>query len=235
MARPRAQNHDVQRTLIRDRAAAAFARLGYASATMADLAQACEISKASLYHYFAGKEAILFEALDAYTERLGALTNAYAPDNTESCLTPEFARERLARLVAALLAEYSHSHSYHVSLLTDVRFLGDAQREQIASRERSVVRRISRLIDLAFPGRIEPAAQSATTMALLGMINFTFAWWNPNGALNHRQLAGLMIDLWWRGLGGALPESATGQRPAQPSDNDPGAPRPKAAIFQPAD
>jgi len=55
MARPRAHNHDDNRALIRDRAAAAFARLGYASASMADLAQACDVSKASLYHYYDSK------------------------------------------------------------------------------------------------------------------------------------------------------------------------------------
>ena len=200
MARPRAETHDQQRDLIRDRAATAFARLGYASASMADLALACDVSKATLYHYFDSKESILFEALDAYTHRLQELTLTYTNDDEVGTLSASQARDRLACLITALLAEYAQSHSYHVSLLTDVRFLGDAQREKITRQEREVVRRIGRLIDRAFPGRIDPAMRSATTMALLGMINFTFAWWNPHGSLNHQQLGDLMIDLWWGGL-----------------------------------
>tara|TARA_R110002049_G_scaffold114546_2_gene265714 strand:- start:561 stop:1226 length:666 start_codon:yes stop_codon:yes gene_type:complete len=202
MARPRAETHEQQRDLIRDRAAIAFARLGYASASMADLAQACEVSKAALYHYFDSKEAILFEALDAYTRRLQELTLSYTNDGETDSLSTAQARDRLASLITALLTEYADSHSYHVSLLTDVKFLGASQREKITAQEREVVRRIGRLIDRAFPGRIEPARRSATTMALLGMINFTFAWWDPHGALDARQLGQLMIDLWWRGLSG---------------------------------
>jgi hypothetical protein len=38
-------------------------------------------------------------------------------------------------------------------------------------------------------------------MALLGMINFTFAWLRPDGPMSHEQYAQLEIDLWERGLG----------------------------------
>ena len=47
--------------------------LGYASASMAQLAEGCGTSKAGLYHYFPSKEAILFESLDRYTRRLAGL------------------------------------------------------------------------------------------------------------------------------------------------------------------
>ncbi|MFK7965123.1 MAG: TetR/AcrR family transcriptional regulator [Burkholderiaceae bacterium] len=200
MARPRAQNHDENKALIRDRAAAAFARLGYASASMADLAQACDISKAALYHYYDSKEAILFEALDTYTSRLSQLTRSFTDDDEGKDLTVNQARDRLSSLINALLAEYAYAHNFHVNLLTDVKFLGVEQREQITEREREVVRRIGQLIDQAFPGRIEPHLRSVTTMALLGMINFTFAWWDPEGPIDHQQLAQVMIDLWWQGL-----------------------------------
>jgi len=200
MGRPRAQNHDENKALIRDRAAAAFARLGYASASMADLAQACDISKAALYHYYDSKEAILFEALDTYTSRLSKLTHTFTDDADNKDLSVSRARDRLSSLINALLAEYAHAHNFHVNLLTDVKFLGDEQRKQITEREREVVRRIGQLIDQAFPGRIEPHLRSVTTMALLGMINFTFAWWDPDGPVDHKQLAQVMIDLWWQGL-----------------------------------
>ncbi len=203
MARPRADTHDQQRQMIRHQAAREFARRGYASAPMADLARACSVSKAALYHYFNSKEAILFEALDQYMIRLQELTRKFrtaANDSTDDSAAA--ARERLAGLVRALLVEYAQSHNYHVCLLNDVKFLGATEREHITGLERDVVNTISVLIEQAFPGRIDPSARSATTMALLGMVNFTFAWWDPDGELNERQLADLMIDLWWRGLGG---------------------------------
>lgn len=205
MARPRANNHDQQRQTIRDQAAREFARLGYASASMSDLAKACSVSKAALYHYFDSKEAILFEALDQYVCRLQTLTTSFhVAANESSADSAETARNQLAALIKGLLAEYAHSHNYHVCLLNDVKFLGPIQRDRITSMQRDVVKTISQQIDRAFPGRIDPSVRSATTMALLGMVNFTFAWWNPDGDLDEQQLAELMIDLWWRGLDSGL-------------------------------
>ncbi len=199
MARPRAERHDQQRALIRDLAARAFSRLGYASASMADLAQACQISKAALYHYFENKEAILFEALDDYTLRLQALVRQEVAGPVHSMGTTQ-SRAALVAVIHRLLHMYADSHSYHVSLLNDVKFLAEAQRETIRAQEREVVDLITALIERAFPGRIERRHRSATTMSLLGMINFTFAWWDPAGPLDADGLADLVVDLWFRGL-----------------------------------
>ncbi len=64
MARPKAADYDAQRDHILALATAAFAELGYPSASMAQLAQACGTSKARLYHYFPSKESLLFESLE---------------------------------------------------------------------------------------------------------------------------------------------------------------------------
>ena len=52
MARPRSAGYDSQRDLILHNAVEAFSRIGYPSASMAQLAQSCGTSKAGLYHYF---------------------------------------------------------------------------------------------------------------------------------------------------------------------------------------
>ncbi len=71
--------HDLQKQRIMAHAVQAFARIGYASASMAELARACEVSKATLYHYFDSKDAILFAAADAYVRRLNeVVTTALA-------------------------------------------------------------------------------------------------------------------------------------------------------------
>lgn len=54
-------------------AAECFARKSYPAATMNDIALACGTSKARLYHYYDSKEAILFDLLDRYTQRLLAI------------------------------------------------------------------------------------------------------------------------------------------------------------------
>ncbi|MFM8549017.1 MAG: TetR/AcrR family transcriptional regulator [Betaproteobacteria bacterium] len=200
MARPRAADYEQQRDRILVLAVDAFARTGYAAASMAGLAQACGISKATLYHYYSGKQALLFEALDRYTNRLIGI----AERSAESARAP---RQALGDTLKALMAEYRHSRAYHVVLLQELKWLSAEQRERIRAQQRAVVGRLGELIDAVAPGAIAPAERSAATMALLGMINFTFAWLRPEGPVSHARFAELAASLWLDGLTGQLPPS----------------------------
>ncbi len=205
MARPKALDYDAQRDRILALATAAFAETGYPSASMAQLAQACGTSKARLYHYFPSKETLLFESLDRYTRRLVALVESVKARG----LAP---REELAELVRALVVEYRDSRERHVALLNDVRFLAHAQRERIESQQRAVVDALADTLQRVAPGRFAPGERKPATMALLGMINFTFAWLRPEGPMSYERYAELVIDLWERGLQASALQSALLQR-----------------------
>ncbi len=70
MARTRsAQYNDTRRALLGD-AARRFAEQGYARTSIADLAEACGVSRGALYHYFETKEAMLFAILDEHVRGL---------------------------------------------------------------------------------------------------------------------------------------------------------------------
>ena len=174
---------------------------------MSQLAAACGASKAALYHYYPSKEALLFAALDGYTRRLIALGRS----QTDRGLPP---RDTLAALVRAFMAEYRDSRAYHVALLNDVKFLAEPQREIIRHQEREVVSVFRRAIEAVWPQHMTPERAMPITMALLGMINFTFAWLQPDGAMSHEQFADLALSLWESGLSGAPQTLAPAQIPA---------------------
>jgi AcrR family transcriptional regulator len=194
VGRPRAADHADQRDRILLRATEAIAELGYGSASMAQLAQACGLSKAGLYHYFPSKDAILFESLDRYTK---LLLDRLAEVRARG-LEP---RQELGEMVRTLMLQYRDSRAHHVALLNDVKSLEPAAREQIRAQERAVVDQLAETLERVAPGRFDALTRKPATMALLGMINFTFAWLRPDGPMSHEQYAQLVIDLWERGLG----------------------------------
>lgn len=193
MARPKASDYDEQRDRILALATAAFAEIGYPSASMAQLAQACGTSKARLYHYFPSKASLLAESLDRYVRRLldvveGVRARGLAP------------RDELAAMIRALLVEYRDSRERHVALLNDVKFLPAERREPILARQRAIVAVVADTIERVAPGRFSRGERMPATMALLGMLNFTFAWLRPDGPMSYERYAELVIDLWERGL-----------------------------------
>ena len=99
MPRRRATSYDIKLGYIRDTAAGLFARDGFTRTSMAELAGACGVSKALLYHYFDSKEALLFDILKVYLNDL----------ETAITIDPALAaspRDHLRDLIWALLQQY---------------------------------------------------------------------------------------------------------------------------------
>jgi len=208
MARPKSASHDIKRDAILDIAAQCFADRSYPAASMNEIATACGTSKARLYHYYDSKEAILFDLMDRYTQRLLsliALTEATAQRRNLDD------RAALHELIRAFLQEYETSATRHVALLNDTQFLSDVPDEHLGSsvispwelilnRQRDVVAAVTRALRRAYPGRLNASNQTAITMMLFGMINWTFTWLRPGGPISYVAFADEVIDLLVKGL-----------------------------------
>ena len=198
MARPKSSQHELKRDEILDVAAQCFADRSYPAASMNDIATAGGTSKARLYHYYESKEAILFDLLDRYTQRLLAVIGQAEATAQRRNLDE---RAALHQLVRAFLEEYEHSATRHVALLHDTKFLGQAQRDLILDRERDVVSAVTRFLRRAYPARVTGTNQTPVTMMLFGMINWTFTWLRPGGALSYSAFADEVIAMLEHGLG----------------------------------
>ena len=208
MARPKSATHDIKRDAILDIAAQCFADRSYPAASMNEIATACGTSKARLYHYYDSKEAILFDLMDRYTQRLLsliALTEATAQRRNLDD------RAALHELIRAFLQEYQTSATRHVALLNDTQFLSDvpdehlgspavSPRELILNRQRDVVAAVTRALRRAYPNRLNASNQTAITMMLFGMINWTFTWLRPGGPISYVAFADEVIALLEKGL-----------------------------------
>ena len=197
MARPKSQQHDIKRDEILDIAAQCFAQRSYPAASMNDIAAAGGTSKARLYHYYDSKEAILFDLLDRYTQRLLAIIGQAEATAQRRNLDD---RAALHELIRSFLEEYETSATRHVALLHDTQFLGEEQRELILNRQRDVVSAVTRFLRRAYPQRLNPVNQTAVTMMLFGMINWTFTWLRPGGAMSYAAFAEEVISMLERGL-----------------------------------
>jgi AcrR family transcriptional regulator len=198
MARPLSADHHLKRDSILDAAAQCFADLSYTAASMASVATRVGASKARIYHYYDSKEALLFDLLDRYTQRLLAVIGETEARAQRKKLDD---RQALHELVRAFLAEYETSATRHVALLNDTKFLSDAlddrlgssQRALILQRQRDVVSAVTRFLRRAYPQRLTDANQTAVTMMLFGMINWTFTWLRPDGPMSYADFANEVI------------------------------------------
>ena len=199
MSRTRAATYDDQRALILDRAAELFARRGYTAASMNEVAAACAVSKATLYHYVRDKHALLAQIASDHVARLEALVAQVRKER----LAPAAELDALIRRFTAAYADAQHEHRV---LTEDIKFLRDDERAQVQAGQRRVVAAFAAAI-----ARLRPEMATLATplaMLLLGMINWTFTWMKPTGALTHDALAPIVAELFFGGLAAVNPPAA---------------------------
>src|SRR4030095_2528609 len=132
MPRGKAPTFEQQRADILQNAAQLFAEKGFVAASMSDLARACGVSKALLYHYYRDKAHLLFDTADSYLDTLiGIVADVRAQE-----LPPT---GHFGVLVARFMQEYEHSQAQHMVLVQDVKFLGESERARVVAKERRVV------------------------------------------------------------------------------------------------
>jgi AcrR family transcriptional regulator len=203
MARTRAPTFDQQRASILQAAARLFAERGFEGASMAELAQACGVSKPLLYHYYRDKQHILFDIADSYMNRLLAIVAEVRARKLP-------AEENLRALIARFMQEYQHSQAQHMVLVQDVKFLADLQRAQVTGKEREVVDAFAQAIAALRPRFRRRALRVPLAMILFGMINWTFTWLRSEGPLTYEDMAQVVSEIFLRGV----TETATAQQHA---------------------
>ncbi len=112
-----------------------FAREGYGSVSIRDIARAAEVSKANVFHHFASKEDLYLEVLRRSCDSARALLTALEQDEREpDAQLREFTREHLRRALADLdgsrlvLAEAFDATPERAQSLVDEVFGADFQR-----------------------------------------------------------------------------------------------------------
>jgi AcrR family transcriptional regulator len=171
----RARRRDRQRDAILRAAARLFRDRGYADTGMRDIAAASDISAANVYHYFNGKDELLYYCQDRALDRMLESVAAARRSTTSAA---ERLRLVFVTHVRTLLddIEGATAHVHTESLPPTLRTALVRKRDRYEQALRRVIAdgvRSGELVD------IDPAI---VTRAMLGAMNWTVTWFRPDGA-----------------------------------------------------
>jgi len=195
MARTRATDFEEKQQGILASAAAVLAEQGMDKASMAQIASRSGVSKALLYHYYPGKDALIFAIIERHLSGLEhALEEADGPD--------EDAQDRLRRLVRAVLDQYRDADNAHQVQLNALHTLSDDQRATIHEIERRIVRRFAGVLREINPqiDRADRPLLMPVTMSLFGMMNWVYMWFRDGGPITREEYADLATTLILEGI-----------------------------------
>lgn len=196
MPRTRAKDHDDKRVAIMETAARIFADGGYDRTSMAQLAAECGVSKALIYHYYASKEALLFDIIENHlSDLLDAVEKA---DEQEA--EPQ---ARLEALVTGLLEAYRDADAKHKVQLGALTLLPIEQQDHLRGLERQLVSRFSDAVRAINPAAFDgKPLLKPVTMSLFGMLNWFYMWFREGGPVSRSDYAKMATNILVNGVRG---------------------------------
>jgi len=194
-AMPREATLDSRQEILRT-AARLFQQRGYDATSMNDVAAALKLSKGGLYHHFQSKDEILFDimnhAMDITEERV--LNAARGVANPE---------DRLRTLIRLHIEVVLSPRDREITvMLHENHPLPPTLRKRINARKKEYVHFLENLMaevqqSRHARGRVSPRAAA---FALLGMLNWIYQWYKPEGDLQANNLVPQFTELIFGGI-----------------------------------
>ena len=179
---------------ILEAAAQVFRQKGFHGASMANIAEAVNLQKASLYHHVSSKQEILFELLDRALE---LLLERISPIATQSIP----ADERLRLMIREYLQILAENTDLSAVLLFEHRSLeGKQHARHVPNRDKFEALWRDVLAEGVRSKRFVCADVALAARAILGIMNWTITWYRPNGDLTIKQIADQYANLLLNGL-----------------------------------
>jgi len=195
MARTRADDFEEKQRGILTNAAAVFAEQGMEKASMASIAKHANVSKALLYHYYPGKDALIFAIIQTHLQELDEAIAA--ADNP--ALPPD---GRLRLLVKTVIESYRGADNEHKVQLNATSALTDEQKSILTGIERNIVRRFSALLREISPDldKKDRPLLMPVTMSLFGIMNWVYMWFRDDGNITREDYADIATTLVLEGI-----------------------------------
>jgi len=162
---------------------------------MQEIADACGLTKAGLYHYISTKEALLVAIME------------YGMDLFEEMVLDQVKHiddplERLRQTMARNVDLVTQDSSKEVTIiLHEHQTLTGAARRAINGRKKKYVRFLEDAFREAMArGQIRNVDPTLASFSFLGTVLWTYKWYRPDGRLDPQHLAAGIIDLFFEGL-----------------------------------
>jgi AcrR family transcriptional regulator len=189
------ERYEKRRAEVVDIAARLFAQQGFHATSIDDLVEATGLQRGGLYHYMDGKKDLLsrihqrfLDPLLAEAERIIALEEP-----------PDVTLQLLARALMNDIATYTDQVTV---FLHEWRYIQDAPEWAEIRKAR---RRFENYIENTLKagqasGLFQLKNAHVATLGFLGMINYTYQWYRPGGAVKPQDIADQFCGIFLNGI-----------------------------------
>lgn len=171
-----------------------FKSKGYGTTSVNNIADELGCTKAALYYYFNSKEDILYEI---FCQSMSAAETRFAQMMSQEMSL----EERLRKIIYNQIMATVDSMPQISIFFTEMANLNPAYQEEINLRRRKYEENVAEVFQEGIrAGVLKKIDVLPTVYGIIGMCNWLYHWYKPDGRLKAEELAELYADMILQGI-----------------------------------
>ncbi len=173
-----------------------FEQYGFSETSIQDIVDSLGVTKGTFYYYFSSKEELLMDIHLGYINELLAKQENILKDKAKSC------KEKLFEIVTMLISDIKTKGSEAKIFFTEMKNLNEERIETIKPKRDQFRLNLEALLREGMSnGEFRPDLNAEiVTFAILGVTNWSYFWFNPQGSVSAREVAKVYVDMILQGI-----------------------------------
>lgn len=173
-----------------------FDQKGFKETSVQEIVEAMGVTKGAFYYYYKSKEELLKDICISYIEDLLQQQQHILQNVEKSCT------EKLHEIVYMLIRNIKARRKSARIFFREMRHLHEAHLREIKAKRRAFRENYQKLIEegIAKGEFKQTHTPHMVTFGILGITNWSYYWFNPDGEISEEQLAEIYVDLILNGI-----------------------------------
>ncbi|MFK9092822.1 TetR/AcrR family transcriptional regulator [Bacillus salipaludis] len=173
-----------------------FEKKGFSETSIQDIVDSLGVTKGTFYYYFSSKEELLMDIHLGYIDELLVQQERIFKDESKTC------KDKLFEIVFKLLSDIRIQGSAAKIFFRELKNLNEEHSATINTKRDQFRLNIEELIKNGMEnGEFRPDLNSSIiTFGILGITNWSYQWFNPNGICSDREVAEIFVEMILKGI-----------------------------------
>ncbi|WP_409305198.1 TetR/AcrR family transcriptional regulator [Peribacillus sp. SCS-155] len=173
-----------------------FEKKGFTETSIQDIVESIGVTKGTFYYYFSSKEELLMDIHNRYIDQLLSEQEKILLDETKS------SQEKLSDIVLMLIQSIRGQGPSAKVFFREMQNLSQDRLEEIVQKRDEFRLNIQRVLEEGTEnGEFKPELNAPiATFGILGMANWSYQWFNPEGLMNEKEVSQIFTDMILSGI-----------------------------------
>ncbi len=173
-----------------------FDEKGYSATSVNEIVEAMNVTKGTFYYYFNSKQDLLRDIHLHYIDGLISQQKIILADADKDCT------DKLYAIIHMLICKIGTERQSARIFFREIRHLDDRQIKEIKAKRNEFRKNLQILIESgASNGEFKPGMRAdMLTFGILGITNWSYHWYKPDGSVSEAELARLYTDMILNGM-----------------------------------